>query len=572
MTVKQKLLCGLISFLIVAILAIPVSSTFVSADPATEIWDWNDLHDIRNNLGGSYVLMNDLDSTTDGYAHLAGPAADGGAGWQPIGTFADRFTGSFDGQGYEIRDLFIDRPGQNHVGVFGAVDSGGVVESVGMVNAEVTGDWYAGGLVGGNWGTVTNSYSTGDVEASRRAGGLIGLNSGTVSNSYSRASAAAAWYAGGLVAENSGSVSNSYSTGSVTGTLEVGGLVGGGPGTVTNSFWDVETSGRTTSAGGDGKTTAEMQDMATFVDAGWDIDTTSLADPTGGYPFLAWQLGGSPTWYMYVEPAVEPTVTTAEATDVTTDSATLNMEFTVGDYSPVEVRFSWRESGTAPWVETTWTSKAADGTHAETLTGLDSDTTYEFKAQLGYDNTVIDGTVLTFTTEDEILTVCVATATGTGTACFTPSHGTIANLEALTVPADPPEDYAFPHGMFSFQVVGLIPGETVTLTIQLPTAVPTGTKWWKYHAGQWHDYNVPITISGNTITITLTDGGIGDIDGIADGIITDPGGPGYPLLPPVVVGWQGYPVNKLAVMAPWIALFAGIIAGAGVLMLRRRRA
>ncbi|WP_408601953.1 YDG domain-containing protein [Pseudomonas sp. PLMAX] len=56
------------------------------------------------------------------------------------------------------------------------------------------------------------------------------------------------------------------------GDPENGGLIGSGSGnTVTNSFWDVEKSGQTTSAGGVGKTTAEMHSAATF--AGWDIGT-----------------------------------------------------------------------------------------------------------------------------------------------------------------------------------------------------------------------------------------------------------------------------------------------------------
>jgi hypothetical protein len=42
-----------------------------------EIRDWNDLDDIRDNLGGHHILMNDLDSTTAGYEELASPTANG---------------------------------------------------------------------------------------------------------------------------------------------------------------------------------------------------------------------------------------------------------------------------------------------------------------------------------------------------------------------------------------------------------------------------------------------------------------------------------------------------------------
>ena len=80
----------------------------------------------------------------------------------------------------------------------------------------------------------------------------------------------------------------------------VGGLVGNNYGTVRNTFWDIETSGQATSAGGTGKTTAQMQDIDTFSGAAWDIigvDNPNDRD-TGcawnifddeTYPFLSWQ-------------------------------------------------------------------------------------------------------------------------------------------------------------------------------------------------------------------------------------------------------------------------------------------
>jgi hypothetical protein len=89
---------------------------------------------------------------------------------------------------------------------------------------------------------------------------------------------------GGLVglSEVTGIVNGCYSSGSVSGNREVGGLAGGGLGgwgPITNSFWDVETSGQAESAGGEGKTTAEMQMANTFLNAGWDfVDRRRLVD------------------------------------------------------------------------------------------------------------------------------------------------------------------------------------------------------------------------------------------------------------------------------------------------------
>jgi len=225
----------------------------ITASFAIGIYDWYDLDAIRDNLGGRYILMNDLDSTTAGYTELASPTANGGKGWQPIGSLSvdpfawyavhplDPFMGNLDGQGYEIRDLFIGRPDEDGVGLFGCVGEG-VIESLGVVNAEVAGHGYVGGLLADNNGTVNNCYSTGSVigegEEEWAVGGLVAANRGTVSNSYSTGSVTGGSGVGGLVGENWGTVSNSYSTSSVTaeGGWDVAGLVGGNPGTVSNSY------------------------------------------------------------------------------------------------------------------------------------------------------------------------------------------------------------------------------------------------------------------------------------------------------------------------------------------------
>jgi hypothetical protein len=84
------------------------------ADPY-QIANWYDLNNVRSYLGSYFILLNNLDSSTAGYTELASPTAHSGAGWQPIGTADYRFAGTFDGQGYEIRDLFINRPYEDRV-------------------------------------------------------------------------------------------------------------------------------------------------------------------------------------------------------------------------------------------------------------------------------------------------------------------------------------------------------------------------------------------------------------------------------------------------------------------------
>ena len=203
----------------------------ITACFAKEIWDWYDLDAIRDNLGGSYFLMNNLDSASVGYEELASPTANGARGWEPIGA-SEPFSpliGSFDGQGHEIRDLFVDRPDEDSVGLFGIVDEGGVIKNVRAVSLNVTGRVGVGGLLGNNWGgTVMNCYSSSSVTGDEFVGCLIGMNDdGAVVNCWSAGNVVGELYTGGLVGGHwGGLVSNSYSEGNVTGQDGVGGLVG----------------------------------------------------------------------------------------------------------------------------------------------------------------------------------------------------------------------------------------------------------------------------------------------------------------------------------------------------------
>jgi len=203
--------------------------------------DWYDLNAIRDGLGGIYILMNDLNSTTPGYEELAGPTANGGMGWQPIASTNESppasFVGTLDGRGHETRDLFIDRPDENGVGLFGTVWLGGGITNLGVVNATVTGYMSVATLVGASFGTVTNCHSASGVNGTNSVGGLAGYNGGTVTNCHSASGVNGTNSVGGLVGSNGGTVSDSSVTGSVSGSgYSVGGLVGQNYGTVGSSY------------------------------------------------------------------------------------------------------------------------------------------------------------------------------------------------------------------------------------------------------------------------------------------------------------------------------------------------
>ncbi|RFC39871.1 MAG: Fibronectin type III domain-containing protein [Candidatus Nitrotoga sp. CP45] len=97
-------------------------------------------------------------------------------------------------------------------------------------------------------------------------------------------------------------------------------------------------------------------------------------------------------------------------------------------------------------------------------------------------------------------------------------------------PVAPPAGVTFPYGLLDFVLAGGQPGSTATITITYPAALPPNAVYWKYGptpgpvAAHW--YTIPATIVGNTVTITITDGGIGDHDLTVNSTIADPGGVG----------------------------------------------
>ena len=172
-----------------------------------------------------YKLARNIDAagTADWY---------GGKGFLPIGrnVASKYFTGSFDGFGYVISGLTIDRSSASYVGLFGRV-SGSQISNIGLVGGAVTGSGSVGGLVGylDGGASITNAYSTGAVTGSNYVGGLVGTRYGTgnITNAYATGAVNGGGWTGGLVgSHNGGLIVRSYATGTVTGNKSVGGLVG----------------------------------------------------------------------------------------------------------------------------------------------------------------------------------------------------------------------------------------------------------------------------------------------------------------------------------------------------------
>jgi uncharacterized repeat protein (TIGR02543 family) len=304
-------------------------------------------------LSGTYVLTANIDAS-------ASRNMNGGKGFEPIGNDVSMFTGKFYGKGYTISGLYINRPNDRYVGLFGKIsNSNALISGIHIIDAIVNGSDNVGGLVGdfvystsiskssvsggtiigtagyaivgglAGWiqgSTIADCYSTATVSG-HIVGGLVGVNSSgaTISRSYAAGVVngnGGDEYVGGLAGGIFGNIANSYSASTVTSSAS-GGLVGNispsfqyvtitncysvGNGslvgsvsssssdkysiTITSSYWDTETSGTTISAGTGaiGKTTAQMKQRSTYT--GWDF--SSVWDIGNGYPYLR-TLGAPP--------------------------------------------------------------------------------------------------------------------------------------------------------------------------------------------------------------------------------------------------------------------------------------
>jgi len=162
-----------------------------SCGATIKVYNCTDLQNMKNNLSGTYELANSFSCATTTTWNWDGSKYQG---FEPVGSSTSPFTGKFDGKGYQITGLYINRPTAYSVGLFGIINSSPAeIKNVGLLNVNITGNNNVGGLVGengmANGGTISNSYSTGVVSSSGSSdtfvGGLVGLSNGTISNSYS---------------------------------------------------------------------------------------------------------------------------------------------------------------------------------------------------------------------------------------------------------------------------------------------------------------------------------------------------------------------------------------------------
>lgn len=251
------------------------------------------------------------------------------------------FLGTFDGNGYTIRNLTIQ--GTHQLGLFGRVGGFALIKNVMLMNVNVVGfgeavgglvgeshggdivecvtmgvmegDKGVGGMVGNNIGSdILRCYSRSTVQGISNCGGLVGANtSGHIELSFSYGSVDSQYNTGGLVGIGgtvtncfcnatvfgfrrvggmAGATSNirtSYCVSKVMGKESVGGLIGADGGTVIGGLWNIEISGIVASSGGVGLTTAEMTNLEMLGLNGFASDPNWVFAEPYIYPRLVWK-------------------------------------------------------------------------------------------------------------------------------------------------------------------------------------------------------------------------------------------------------------------------------------------
>lgn len=275
----------------------------------------------RDALSYNYVLKNDIDAS--GLVNAAGNST-----YNTIGSGDKSFRGTFDGNGHTIVGL------QAKGGIFGKLGSDAVVKNINIVSSVFTGQntgdsvgavaaennggkisgisgygntikgsgGYIGGLVGKNYGGISNSndHSTVIAGAGTVAGGIAGVNGtnagigGTIDNVQSNSAVTTGVLAenqyasnlGGIVGKNEYNINNVSAhgvTGKTGNTKTSGGIVGTNEGRISNAYNESIIHGSENIGGvaGNNVKQAELNDVANAVEIIGDAGSQNVGGLVG---------------------------------------------------------------------------------------------------------------------------------------------------------------------------------------------------------------------------------------------------------------------------------------------------
>lgn len=270
----------------------------------------------------------------------------------------------------------------------------------------------------------------------------------------------------------------------------------------------------------------------------WDFEDNGSWDSTDQNPTHAYAGSGAYTVVFQVTDSASNTATRTD-TDYIIVSPAPEADFSA-DRTDVlageSIAFTDASSGGVAPLSYAW-----DFGDGENSTAANPSHSYSSPGQKTVTLTITDSATNTASeTKTAYITIrgsCNSVTAASGSVVICTSAGALDNLTAVaesSVSSEGKPDLVFGHGLFEFEVTGLANGDSVTLTMTLPSAVPMTAQYWKYgptqsdNAPHWYQVAFGDNDGDNVITITLTDGGVGDDDLDANGTIFDQGGPGWP--------------------------------------------
>ncbi|MCT4565712.1 MAG: hypothetical protein N4A68_15550, partial [Maledivibacter sp.] len=191
-------------------------------DNAIVITTKEELKQISNDMTALYVLGNDIDLENEE--------------WEPIGSSSVAFSGEFDGRGYKIKNLKVNKERESYIGLFGYIN-GAKIKNLKIENADIKGVSYVGSLVGQAENSCNISNCTVEGKGKIKGigsdiGGLIGRCYGVYGKIENCSAKIRVEGSGSIMGGLVGSIDESdvfkcYSTGDVIGTSSrIGGLIG----------------------------------------------------------------------------------------------------------------------------------------------------------------------------------------------------------------------------------------------------------------------------------------------------------------------------------------------------------
>ena len=152
-----------------------------------------------------------------------------GTGFNPIGNESKAFRGNFDGNGKEIKNIYINRPEEDYVALFGKFENNyATIEKIGITGS-IIGNEYVGGIVGssGYNSKVNFCYNTAVIIGDKYVGGIEGEGSSNFINNYNLGNIKGNEYIGGICGYKKGDSKYCYNSGNISSVLDTGNEIGG---------------------------------------------------------------------------------------------------------------------------------------------------------------------------------------------------------------------------------------------------------------------------------------------------------------------------------------------------------